>query len=539
MSKILESARNRPTLQEQGIVMGDFSSLPFHDVIGYTSPEIAFQNYLNDPYGERKLQFLKDAYGISNPSQFFKDAGLELYVEQKKRRAMMGAIKSHTLQATPYNLMNDAAFCAAVQQKYDVPTAVLVVTHEGDIMHTSPEKMEAFGKQRYFVGYDNRGRAQYASVHIRPTGLRGQNGVVTPISVIDEACGHPLRDIFVSIDEPTDPKGKRTAYLDSEGTYRELMEMATGISWKEILTDPEIAQQNEGYVSVTQLHKYLFRRTVRRLRDQGYFPSENDMPFIESDLAGISDALFYHARPSQNTLEILGFAGKPQQILSELLCMKPGAISAVLSQSANAHDLVMQHHDDLNESSKRVIKSLPDDSADAVLQEVMQVMGLSFDKTTGLLRRGQLADAASYYPFFSSLLDVDFTSLNEPSSFFTRKIQRTQALLQAHGLPNSYVKVPHEDVHGFDTDRLHPTGQYFDYTQVHADSFARTAGRMKEKTSNEDLVLLKAEYVRRIVQSFQGGLPDANEYRRQTEALAVDPVMAWFASMVANLPDQL
>lgn len=551
MQQLVQGA---PSMEAMNIQLLRPEELPFGDLVEYTTLGQVVANYEQDPFGTKTFDYLQNAFGIQDLDAFFRDAGLEEYVKQKRERgAFVGAVKSHTFQQTPYNLFSDIAAGAYLNQQMGIPAAILAFGYEDDIFHSSPEKMEAFGTQKFFVGYsqkkDEAPRPQFTSIHVKATAVRERDGSVRNISVIDEASGYPLKDIFVDVTAPQDPRNAHAVMCDAHGERKEYIEAALGMSRDEILSNPHSLNENPGMITIAQLHKTLFEKTVERMRNEGVLPSEAEMPIIYAEISQLSQALLKHAKPPQETLDVLAFDGKPQRILRDLLCTHPQEAEAIYEylngsgKSADAESATRTHHEAMSEEDDRTIEALPDDVAEAIMQFKMAQLQLSFDERTGLLRRGEMADPAAYYPIFSALLDSDLTSLNEESQYFTAKIHRSQELMRRHDLSISTIRIPHHEIEDFDTTRIHPTGVYYDIKTPENDAFMqKVKPRLDEygpKPSSETMQRMKYEFLAEFYAALPQNGEMARDYRRVSEAIVTDPILSWWASMIATIPVQV
>ncbi len=454
--------------------------IPFKDKVEYTTVEQAVMNYGNDPYGDTAYQFLQEAYGIADPDAFLIDAGLEQFIVEKRQKgAFTGAVKSQVPPATPYNL-SDPVVVGAVVQRYDVPGCVLCISYSDDVMTLAPEKMEAIGNQRYFTGNDKNGRPQFASVSIVPAAVRSADGSISNVQSLEEIDGHSFRDIFIELRNPLDPRGAQSAFQTKEQGTIEFIEGALGMPWEEILANPYSMQENPGLVSLSQFHRLMFDKTVQRMRRSGYLPDEGRMPIVHAEMADFSRALLKHSRLPGETRGLLGsFAvGQP---------------------------------------------------------------GVSIDENTGLVLKNGKVDPSMYYAPFTSLVDVDTASLNEDSWSFTGKIHRMQQLLRRHGVPIPTVRIPHGAIPDFDNTRIHPTGEFYDIRQARSDAYQslQLTGLSKEEQKKrskeiEATVLLRMQEFFMALKA--GG---SQEYKRSTELVSTVPVLQWWASVLANLPDEL
>lgn len=542
---LLEKAQQARTLEQMNIELSKREEIPFVDEVQYVTLGEAFQNYLQDPYGLNRRAFLQNAFGIEDVSAFYKDAGLEEYEKVKQKGACVGAIKSHTLQTTPYNILSDIAANSLISQKYNVPTAIIAISYETDTFHTSPEKMEAFGIQRYFVGYDAKGKEKFTSVNIKASAVREADGSIRNISVINEASGYPLKDIFVTLTDPSDPRNAKATFMDEEGNEQQFLEVALGKTWEEIVNNPYSQEHNPGMITVTQFHRVMFETTIDRLRNLGYIPNKEDMPIIYSDISKVSDSLLKHATKNPDTLKTLGMLTSPQAMLAELLCTQPDEVDAIYEYVNNISDVkkakqaVMSHHTRLTEEEKTYVMDLPDSISCSVLETKLGLLGLSFDEKTGLLKRGKTADPASYYPVFSSLLDIDCTSLNEESWFFTGKIKRCQDLQKQHNIPISTIKIPHNEIPDFDITRVHPNGNYYDIKSLESEIFKRHIAPLSERPSSEVIQEIKVKYMREFYDALRNDPQSVQEYKHAVDVVTTDPILAWWASLLATLPEEI
>jgi hypothetical protein len=457
---------------------------------------------------------------------------------------------------------------------HNIPAACIVMGYEDDMFHTSPEKMEGFGKQQYFVGYNAKGRPQFAQVEIKAIGVRDTSAAdgMQPVNFIDEINGYNLKDIFVNVTEPTDPRGCRASKTVG-GETTDYIEAVLGMRWGDILNNPHSNCYNRGKVSVAQLHKVLFGATINRLRGQGYLPDEETMPIIYAELGNLSKSLLKHGNRVDNTVDILGFCGKPQKILGDLLSVQPEGIKMVqsflkgeITDEEIVRAAIMKHHEKLSNDQIVQIDSLPDDEAQQVLDYIMKAQGLFFDEKTGLLCRstdkGPVVDPAAYYPIFSVLLDNDHTSLDEESWYFTSKIQRCQALLKAYNVPISVIRTPHTEIPAFDTIRIHPTGTYYDLKQAEIEIFKKVTSQFRETLSeimnevlpqqangkavkptkdtidaaNQLVSALGNEYFHRELAKIRQAVQDKKPHEPavNTEALVTKEVMGWWVQMLIS-----
>ena len=548
---------------------------PLGGLIEYTTLPKALAQYQEDPFGEKKIKFLQEAFGIDDVEAFLIDAGLAEYIEAKRRGSMVSAVKSHYRTGTPYNY-TDVMMSGGLAQMFGIPTATLSMQYSSDILHTSEEKMEGFGKQPYFVGYNPKGAPQFAQISIKPIGIRDGSMPrgMRKIQTINDASGSPLKDIFVEITDPVDPRGAKAAKR-FVGTETEYPEAVLGIRWRDLLDDQEVMSQNPGKISVTQLHTVLFELTIDRLRKQGYLPGEDQMAVIYTDLGQETAALLKHANRVEKTLEILGFTGKPQKILSELLLVKPNVIDLVqkflngeASNDVNevtVSDAIKQHHKLLTDEEIEVINALPDETAEQIKSFIMEAQGLFFDEKSGLLCRrsndGVSVDPASYYPMLSALLDNDHTSLDEPSAFFTQKVVRSQNLFRSLGLPISVIRTPHTEIPAIDTARIHPTGVFTDLkgleaqiednhgksvraelTQMLGDLFTDEKKPPKPvlDASSGLVSLVKATFFNEELDKMRKSIQEGIRYKQQveTDALVPDEVLGWWIQMLMSTVPQ-
>ncbi len=560
-SSLEKSVSSKKSLEEMSIEITPAEKRQNGGIIRYTTLEQTLLNYAEDPFGEKTFQFLADAYGISDPEQFFQEAGLEGYLEAKKNGAYIGALKSHGLVADPYNF-SDIMVGGAIGQRYDIPTAVMALGYSDDIFVSSPEKMSLFGAQPYFIGYDQKGKPQFTSITIVPTAIRDNSGNIKHIDVIDEAAGVPLKDIFVDIRRPLDPRNAHAFHRFDSERSEEYIEAAIGMSKKQILSNPLVNEKNPGMITVTQLHRVLFEATIQRLRRQGYLGDEAQMPIIYAELGDLSHALIEHSTYVPQTLETLGFAGSPNQILTELLCSKPSAIDGIIAHIKTnglvvelPHELkraISSHHTRLSNDEIAYIQSM--DPSDAALAQagIMKELNLKFNERSGLLMRGHKADPASYYPAFSALLNQDQTSLDE-DWYFAGKMLRSQKLLDQHDVPLSVVKIPYEDIDTFSTTRIHPTGTYYDIKGADGAVSqkkilpARQAMSKQQLTKDQlrqketDLQTIKRDEMYKIYRAIQEASEnsDPNEWKRTTEAIATDDVICWWYHLISALPEDI
>ncbi|HRN69892.1 MAG TPA: hypothetical protein PLS49_01795 [Candidatus Woesebacteria bacterium] len=542
---MLEKVRQSRTLEQMNIEVTNMEEIPFADEVQYVTLGEAFQNYLQDPYGVNRRAFLQNAFGIEDVSAFYKDAGLEEYENAKQKGACVGAIKSHTLQTTPYNILSDIAANSLIAQKYGVPTAIMAISYETDTFHTSPEKMEAFGPQRYFIGYDAKGKEQFTTVNVRATSVRESDGSIRNISVINEASGYSLKDIFITVTDPLDAKNANASICDDEGNIQEFLEVALGTTWEEILENKYSNESNPGMITVTQFHRVMFEKTLDRLRSLGYIPDAETMPIIYSDISKVSDSLLKHATRNESTLTTLGMSGSPQEMLAELLCTQPHEVDTIyeyvnnMSDAKTVKQAVMAHHDRLSDEETAFMMDLPDSIANSVLIKKLELLGLSFDSANGLLKRGKTADPGAYYPVFSSMLDIDCTSLNEDSWFFTGKIKRCQNLQRQHKLPISTIRIPHNEIEDFDTIRVHPTGRIYDIKSYESAVYRNHIATLPERPNSEQIQEIKLRYMREFYEAMRNNPQSIQEYERLTDAIATDPILAWWATLVTTLPEEI
>lgn len=535
------------TTAESSTVNGT-ESIPYPDAVEYTTLQDALARYVEDPYGDRKFAFLQQAFGITDPDRFLIEAGLNQYVDLKRGRgAFVGAVKSHAFQATPYNFA-DIIAAGHAAQAYDIPTAVICLGYGQDTFHLSSEKMEAIGRQNYFVGYDNKGRPMFSSVSVVPHAVRTASGL-REIDVVEEIGGRSFDDIFVRLRHPLDPRGATIVNKEADGSKTEYIEGAIGLTWDQVVNNPHSKDANPGYVTLTQLHRFLFETTVNRLRAMGHLPGEDNMALIFTDITKLSNSLLKHAQRKDCTLATLGLKGKPQEILANFLCMQPHEALLILRGLTGdegiraVHRAVMTHHESLTNDERDVMMNISDMSAERILKFVFSQLGMMIDSNSGLLTKNGVADPAVYYPVYTSLLDVDFTSLNEESWFFTGKINRMQKLLRQHGINIPSIRVPHFEIPDIDITRIHPTGRYVDIrgaeTAVTRSITAQLEGLSKAAKGRmgPQIEQTKWEHMRTFYTALGAG--DAGEFERISQFVMTQPVLQWWASVIANLPEKL
>ncbi len=541
----------------------------------YTTLEKAIKDHLDDPFSQNKLDFIAKAYGC-DPEALIKEAGLEPLLQAYREKRMVSAVKSHALLGDPYN-MTDVIMSGVITQETGIPTAVLAVTYSDDQFVSSPEKIALFGTQRYFLGYNEKGKPLFSSVQIKPAGIRSYNEageqIITPIDNIDDAVGTSLTDIMVKIVEPIDPRGTKSVITNSE-VKEHYIESALGISWEQIVNHPSLgADAGTGNVSLSNLHRVLFDETINRLRNQGILPSEEEMPIIYGELGKISKTMLEHATYVQETNQFLGFEGSAAEILTDTLCIQPSTVQKVDDfLDSNDEALLAELENEIPIHSSAVtaealeqIKQLGEEKLQRVLSFIMNKRNLTFHEKSGLLANGEHADPASYYPLFQALLCHDYCELDgsDVDHYFSRKLQRAQALQSAHGLPITIIRTPADEIKTLDNTslikpfvatRVHPTGRYFDITAANGyvsqniilplrqqelsgnkmSKPEQTAleGRLQEIKRGELEKILLA-----VRESVQNGTD--SEWARITEAVTTDEAMTWYINTLMSSTNNL
>ncbi len=385
---------------------------------------------------------------------------------------------------------------------------------------------------------------------IVPHAVRGKDGQIREIQTVEEAFGHPLEDIFVYAQTPLDPRGAGFSFKSSDGTHQEYIEGVLGKSWKELADNSRSQAENPGLVSLTQLHHVLFDLAIERLRKQGVLPSESHMPILSTDIRDISRGVLKHVNASEDTKRILGFSISPQEFIAEFLSLNPEAVETIynavtnLNNAEGARKAVMQHNERLTDDQKRVIFGLPDDIAHQIQQFAMKQLKMAFDPRSGILKKGKKIDPASYYPIMTSFFDVDIVSLHVQSWFFMQKVKRMQALLKHYKQTNPTIAVPEMDEWDITASMVHPTGIYYDLraAETAAVSEIDLTGKSKSERNRMGPMIarIKAEHMARFYASLgNGGSGDSDAFKVVTEAVATEPILRWWASVIANLPDEL
>ncbi|MBP7967342.1 hypothetical protein KAZ66_03645 [Candidatus Woesebacteria bacterium] len=541
----------------------------------YSTLDEAIQHHLEDPQSNAKLDFIARAYGC-DPQVLITDAGLSPLLHLYQEGRMVSAVKSHALLVDPYN-MTDVIMSGQIMQETGIPTAILAVTYSEDKFISSPEKTALFGAQRYLVGYNEKGKPLFNSVQIKPTGIRKYSSeggeIITPINNIDHAVGVPLKDIMVQIEEPIDPRGTKAQLTDDE-KREQYIEAALGINWQQILNHPCLGDAaGKGYISVSDLHKVLFEETVNRLRMQGALPSQQDMPIVHGELGTISKAILKHATYVPETTQTLGFEGPAEQILTDTLCIQPSTIQKIdvylktLDESllSEIEAEIPVHNESPTEAEIESLRQLGQENLNQICSFIMGKKGLSFHEKSGLLANGEHADPASYYPLFQALLCHDYCELDgsDVDHYFSRKVQRAQALQTAHGLPITIIRTPADEVvtqdnsnfiKPFVATRLHPTGKYFDITAANGhiaqqvilplrqqEINGKKLSKAEQSAVEARLQQIKKAELAKVFLAVQESVENGTsaEWQRTTEAIATDEVMQWWIQMIATLPDEL
>lgn len=498
------------------------------EVVKYTDSAQVLNLYDKDPTGDRSRSFFADVLGIQDFEAFLSDAGLKELATLKQNRGIVGYVKSHTLQTTPYNLFGDINFTSQVSQERGIPAVTLVVTHENDTFVPSPEKMEAFGKQKYFVGYNAKGKPQFVQVDIQPEGVKREDGTFSPASGINDVVGYSLKDIFVTVREVVDPRS--TKVPSENGTI--FLRAALGVSWEEIMNVKGVFLGGQKRLSVTELHRFLFERTIQRLSDLGEISKDHRMIF--SDLSLISRAILQHAQPTAEFVEMLSFQGNPYKQILELLCLSWSAVQVLIQFSEGkcterqVKEALTQQFTEISPQDEQKILNLTADQASRVRDIAFDFLHLSFDEQSGLLLHNGQLDPSVYYTVMSALVDVDLANLDGLSTFFRGKVLRAHNALRAYGLESRTIKIPNGEIPEFDTTRIHPTGMYSDLTQIGIDVFQEmmSQGADRNTLSYERTFALQKYLL--ALQSNQGDLP----YQRSTQAIVEEQVLKWAAGLM-------
>lgn len=541
-------------------------------LIEYTTLPQAFAEYRSDPHGSKRMQFLQDAYGIQDPEAFLREAGLEGYLAAKREGAMVSAVKSHALVTTPYNF-TDVIVNGQLARMHGIKGACLVMGYEDDVFHSSPEKMYTLQQQHFYVGKDPKGNDLYTSVDVVPVGIKLGEGNIRPVSSIADIEGVPMKDIIVELKRPKTAK-QAPAYERNGEDETAYIEAAIGMLWGDVLqSNTEFDPEYPDKITLTQLHRTLFDKTIQRLRDEGVIPGEEQFSIIYAELKTVTSALRKHAQIGERTAEIMGTSLPAKNQLAELFCVQPDTIKMVISKmkgeevdDTTLRRAIANHHYKLSEDQVEFIRDLDVTVASQVLNFIMESQGVFVDECSGLLCKktadGIAVDPLSYYPPFSILLDYDHTSLDEPSYFFTDKIVRCQQLQRAYGAPISVIRTPYEEIPALINDRIHPTGIYYDVREAMASLYSSVLAPLQKQMQMQTLVdmslpqstkkqskavrdaqahllaTVKEAHLHETLQGIRSHVGhrkhEFHEQQRKTDELVTHEVLGWWLQMLLS-----
>lgn len=231
--------------------------------INYTSVPTAIDNWRQDPFGNRALRFLNEAYGVNPKSGILEQAGMAEYLQYKQEGRFIGFVAAQILKPTFYYLSN--AIILGELAKRGIPTTLMVFEYPQDIfLSRNPDKRRAFGNIDFFVN-----ERKSVQVKVNPIGIKNQP---LPIRTINDADGFPCQNVLIN---------HNGAALG--------IDIADGLS-------------------LTDFYKILWQASIDRLRRQGILPPETQMPVFYVDMTKLYSTLAATAQPNAKLLDQLLFS---------------------------------------------------------------------------------------------------------------------------------------------------------------------------------------------------------------------------------------
>ncbi|NTU47090.1 hypothetical protein HGA88_05680 [Candidatus Roizmanbacteria bacterium] len=431
---------------------------PTESPLRYTTVENTIDEWAEDPHGERKLRGVAQIYGIPQEKieQVLEEGGMGAYLRSLAEGRMVSMVSTQILRPTPYFLAS--VITAAEAVKKGIPSAVMLLEYPEDRFTTrNSDKMEAFGVQRFTVGYDDTNgipTPRTVSLNVQPWGIRDDEmGTIRKISKIGEAEGKRCDQIMISIKDIKGPWNNDVGTLGA----------ALGIDFD--LEQP---------ISLTDFYRALWIRTIASLRERGYLPSEEKLPMCFINMKQAYTTIAAEASPPQIVQETLRM-DTPEHILTGPLGVN----------NEEAKKILMQEHG---------------------FEEYLSTKGVKHQNGL-LVGMDGMPISASYYPAQLVWPHMYIECSSCGGEQFTNNLERAQKVRDLYGLPDGEVHNPHTEVPELEQYLVHPTGIYFngrkrDYT----DEESKTTQALRQKISELQTHMKKANHAQRaeINQQIQG-----------------------------------
>lgn len=392
---------NAETPEDLGIRIAVGSERKDKGAISYTSVAETIRNWRNDPFGDNNFEYLASVFGLDkgNVRSELSSIGLEEYAKAKNEGRYVAMVATQILKPSYYFLTNPIILGQIA--KRGIPTALMVIEYPEDKFFSgNDDKRDAFGTQHFVIEQD--GQTKDLTLKIEPKAIARDDGSIIEIENINQANGYRCDQILVEVSDARGPAGQSYSYRKENGKRATREDAVLGYA----------TGQDSGLISVTDLYKEMWTKTIESLRKNGTLPQEDEMPMFFVD-------------------------GK-------------NLYSQLAQVASIPKDVRQQIHTTCPEDVAQNILSDEDENNLTLLENGM------------LINQEGMMDPSCYYLAQTAFPDLYIECSSCGGDKFVNKIKRTQDVRASYGLPEAEVHLPHEYVEELEKLCIHPTGLYAD-----------------------------------------------------------------------------